>query len=593
MSRMRLLSLLVAVGMMVLSGCGTGEEETKATSTSSQVQTPQPTSTSATAVTPTAAAKSAEHIITGGSPGGTILSKAIKAPDYELDDVKYGGTFTFTFDSDVPNWDPKVTVSGAMGGFGRWFYQKLLYWAPSKNSNEPYLAPQLAEKWEVSSDLRTYTFSLKKGIKWQNISPVNGREFVADDVVFNYNRFREPDAGVVPQYGQIESVTAPDKYTVVIKIKEANAFLMNDMHQRAEWLVAPEVVKEGGGTITTKVIGTGPYIMRDWGNRRGGLGVKNPDYWEKDSKGNILPYTDEVKWTYVVDKATVLAAFRTGQVDYPQIGTEDVPNILKSLPNSRLYFLGAPTALSGTTFNSKNAPWSDVRVRRAVAMALDQKTLAEISYGELPWDYAGPFGWHHVSDDTFDKDKLGPYLQYNPQESKKFLIDAGFPDGKLKVATGWSCISPCNSETTQQSLLKQHGIEVELAPTDGANYRNAYYLRNGKDISTTHQNTGDFSLNWYAQNKFRKDGAQNTAWIDDPEIEKVVSAIKKTQDPIKIREYAKVLWDYDTLNVYNIWRPYTYSYDVMSSRVRNWTVRHGTYATGGQILPWLADARKN
>lgn len=493
----------------------------------------------------------------------------------------------------MPHFDPKLnnqTITEMM----RWTYEKLVGWVPNEDNAFSHFEPILAETWSSSPDLKTYTFNLRKGIKWQNLPPVNGRELVANDVVFSMNRYLEKDSIYFSTYSQIESITSPDKYTVVIKLKEPNAWVFNDIFPNGEYVVAPEVVEQGKGTIPVSLaIGTGPYMVKDYAFNIRGVFVRNPDAWSKDKRGRTLPYTDQIELIFASDPATLVAGMRTSQLDTTQMQVLDILNLIKSRPDIKVFVPGnANAGGGGFAFNTRKAPWSDVRVRRAVSMAFNRERHAQSTQPTPNWVHGTTMHWNLVSDEPFTVDKLGPYLQYNPQESKRLRIEAGFPDGKIKVETPFAFSHPTMTlnATTYQALLKQEGIEFELEPMDFSTYAPYYYQRQFKDVAVTFQNGNDGSLIFIAQAKFQKDSTQNTSLVNDPVIEKLIKDIRVTTDPAKLREFAKFLWDYDTQNVYYFWPPQGQSFMPVQPRVRNWTLRANDPFTSAQYFPWLADA---
>ncbi len=476
------------------------------------------------------------------------------------------------------------------------FYESLVGWKANLNDGYAHQEPMLAESWNVSGDLKTYTFVLRKGIRWQNVAPVNGRELVAEDAVFSLNRYREPDSVWYQAYSSVESIEAPDKYTVVVRLKEPNAWAVNDLFQNIQWLVPPEFVKESKGDLGLRAIGTGPFILKSYAIRRSATMVRNPDYWSKDSKGNALPYLDSITEIFMTDPATGMAAMRTGQLDFPGVGlgTEQVISLGKSIPTLRVTSGGVPTRI-GIAFNTKRLPWSDVKVRRALNMSLDKERIIE-SVVTIPhsWEWAGPLAWNLISDKALTFDDLGPYYKYNPAEAKKLLVEAGFPDGRLKVETpliyGTGTYHVARVLVIKE-LLKAQGIDLDLSGADSGVYKDIYYNRSWQDLGLTFQNTGDLSLNWYAQNKFATGAIQNSSFVEAPEVQKVVRDIKTTSDTAKQRELAKFLWDFETLGSWVIWMPAEITYSAYAPRVRNNTARAGSGNwTGQRIDWWLADA---
>lgn len=574
------------LGAVLVAACGGGVDETPPVTSSTATSVPSPQVTQA--VSPTVAP----------SGGITFSEDALDSlPEFwpaEIENVKYGGTLRVGETATSPHWDPKLLQAGALEKTSVFFYEKLIGWIPNDNDRFVRLGGILAEKWELSSDVTTLTVSLRKGIKWQNVAPVNGREFVASDAVFNIKRYMEKDSQSYPLYVNIESVDAPDKYTVVIKLKEPNAWVVDDLFGKEEYMVAPEVVQASGGTVTTTGIGTGPYILKSFLYRRGGTYVRNPDYWQKDAKGRQLPYLDSIELTEITDVATTLAAFRTGQLDVGgQSNSQTVINAGKTIPGLRITFArNNPTNAVGLAFNAKKVPWNDVNVRRAFGMLTNQQKFGDIEFGKLPWGYSQPVPWEFVSDEPFTFAKLGPYYQFNPTEAKKLLAAAGFPDGKMKIASSIVTSYPgrgMNAVLVQQ-IWKEQGIEIGVQNVDGSVYSTQYYQRVHEDVGITHNNGAAYNLNWFAQNKFLPEATQNHAFINDPEVTNVVRSVKTTTDPAKLKEYAKFLWDYNNNGVWTIWMPRTLSLTMQSPRTRNHLTRVGERAV--QRFQWLADAPK-
>lgn len=584
---------VLLAGILTACGGGSGNEETKVAPTTTRTSA---IATSA-ATTPTTIASTAvtSSPVSGPQTAAAILSKAMPYFPYELDNVRYGGTFRRAVQRMMPHFDPKLnnqTITENM----RWTYEKLVGWVPNENDLLSHFEPLLADSWKASTDLKIYTFNLRKGIKWHNLPPLNGRELVADDVAFSINRYVEKESIYYSTYSQIESVEAPDKYTVVIRLKEPNAWTFNDLFPTGEYIVAPEVVSQGKGTIPLSLgIGTGPYIVKEYSFNVRGVFVRNPLYWQKDKRGQVLPYTDQIDLIFASDPGTLIAGMRTAQFDTTSVpgGLESTVSLIKSKPDLRVFRSGVSIPSSGFTFNTKKAPWNDARVRRAFSMALNKERLAEaVLTNPSNYEHGMTVPWNLVSDEPFTPDKLGPYYKYNPSESKKLRIEAGFPDGKIKIASPFTFSHPTMTlrSTTYQALFKDEGIEFELQPMDFSSYAPYYYQRQFKDVAISFQNGNDFTVNWIAQNKFQRDSTQNTALIDDPEIERIVKEIKVTTDPLKLRQYAKFLWDYDTLGVYYIWPPSERGVSVAQTRLRNLTIRTSDSFYGTPYLPWLADA---
>ncbi len=581
----RFLSLLLitAISVSIISACGGGADSSSAQPTAAAAATAPSTSGSPISVPASTPPPSVK---------GTILDQALPFAPVEIENVRYGGIFRYSNSNSLGLLDPKFNSQSILN-VGRWFYEKTVDWRPNENDILAHFEPVLVESWKMSDDLKTYTFTLRKGVKWHNIAPVNGRELTIDDIIFSLNRYREKDSIFYATYAQVASIDKIDAQTMQIKLTNPTAWAIYDLFPTAEYIVPKELVDEEGGTIKQKVIGTGPYIVKEHAFRRGTTFIRNPNYWGKDAKGNVLPYTDEITETFIADTATTAAAFRTGQLDTGIGNTENILKFGHTIPGGiRIFFGGVPSG-QGVTYNTTHAPWNDVRVRRAMNMATDK--LRYVQFQQVPgtsWAVQGPVNWALVSDEPFTEEKLGQYWKFNPAEAKKLLIEAGFADGKLKIATpvvAGNATYLLQLQTLQQ-IWKENGIEVELQQMDIASYSPYYYKRAHTDLTFTFHNTGDYSLNWYAQQKFTADAQQNSAYINDPKVEEVVKAVKVTSDPAKLREYARFLWDYDTNGSWNIWLASARGYTVVHSRVKNYAIRSGNTYTGARYMPWMSDA---
>ena len=305
----------------------------------------------------------------------------------------------------------------------------------------------LAESWEFT-DQRTYVAHLRKGIHWQDIPPANGREFVADDVVFHYNRlyglgggFNKPSPfhTSVIRFQDLISVTATDKYTVVFKWRTPNPdFIMETLHSvgGAQCLENPDAVKKWGDVSDWHhAIGTGPFILKDFVSNRLAALVKNPNYWGYDERypQNKLPYVDSVKYLIIPDNPTAMELMRIGVIDVMDgISFKQAQAMQKTNPDIFQITLQSAAANSIDPRNDK-PPFNDIRVRKAMQMAIDLPTICKSYYGGTVDPYPCTLtsrdmkGWGFPYDE-WPQDLKDEYT-YNPIRAKKLLSDAGYPDG--------------------------------------------------------------------------------------------------------------------------------------------------------------------
>jgi peptide/nickel transport system substrate-binding protein len=473
-----ILSSLIALSLL-LASCGGGEEE--------ETVTEEPVTEEPVTEEPVT-----EEPVTPPE-GGNWWDKWGKP--------QYGGTINLRSTSTPSRWDPYY--------FGAsWLAHETLWHCNYTTDPEiyhiwgPYVPPEyytgvLAEDWEQPDSL-TLIVQIRKGIYWQDIPPLNGREFTAEDIEFHYARLLGLGYGYTEQSPRaplstlalIESVTATDKYTVVFKWTEASIDNLLGIQQPNEVnaIVAREAVELWGDVNDwTRVIGTGPYILKDVVDASSTTYVKNPNYWGFDLRypENKLPYADKIVQLVIPDKSTATAALRTGKVALVTGYTwEERDNLKKT--NPELLFdtqLGFGMALST---RCDREPFTDIRVRTAMQMAIDIPTIAATYYGgnvdPVPYGYIGPDNHgNYIPFDEWPKELKDEYT-YNPEGAKKLLAEAGYPNG-FKT----NCVTSSTSDTDLLQILKAYlldiGVDMEIKVMEATVYRS--YTLTGKHDQCT------------------------------------------------------------------------------------------------------------
>jgi peptide/nickel transport system substrate-binding protein len=310
-----------------------------------------------------------------------------------------------------------------------------------------YEAGVLAESWEFP-DPSTYVVHLRHYIYWQNIPPANGRQFTADDVVYDYDRlyglgdgFTKPDPyAVVSRFQDMKSVTATDNYTVAFKWATANPEnIMETMQSNTvstQCLENPDAVKLWGDLSDWHhAIGTGPFILQDFVDTSSATLVMNPNYWGTDERypKNRLPYIDTLKILIITGAPTALAAVRSGKIDIIDgVSFRQAQDMIKTNPEITQITYPSP---STHTIDPRNdvKPFNDIRVREAMQMAIDLPTLAKTYYsGSCSSDASSltansMTGWGFPYD-QWPQDLKDQYA-YNTTTAKQLLAAAGYPNG--------------------------------------------------------------------------------------------------------------------------------------------------------------------
>ena len=307
------------------------------------------------------------------------------------------------------------------------------------DSNYPIVG-DLAKSWDISADGLTYTLKLHQGVKWQNIPPVNGREFTSEDAKYSLLRMAA-DPSIVPEkdkpkfqrqldFAPIKGIDTPDKYTAVLHLKEPMIPLLDAVSHAASGMAPKELVDEQGGIITNKMIGTGPFMVADYRQDQAVQYKRNPEYWQKG-----LPHLDELSMLRFADIQAELAAFRSFQLDIPGTGhTKTAVDTLKrNMPDIKVKSDTPRLAVRNFRFNMKFAPFQDLRVRRAIHLAIDRETFLEVGAEGLGYvagavtpmykDVANPSEWI-LSQPGYRKDK-----SQDIAEAKRLMAEAGYSDG--------------------------------------------------------------------------------------------------------------------------------------------------------------------
>ncbi len=612
----RVFTIVIALIMMVVVACAPAAQPTAAPVAPAAPKQPQapaapaaPTAAAAPMAQPTSVPGATAPVATSRPPASldkatidkvsvSTLGQAVPDIRYkDIENVRYGGFYRVMTHQATASLDVAINYSGGSGYAVSGIYEGLFASQANDKDYGSTLQPLLAESWTVSPDLKTYTVKLKKGIHWQNIPPVNGREFVAKDVKFSYEQYMQPNSVSYGVFSQVASIDTPDNYTVVIHLKEPNSFLFEQLRQPKELVFPPELLDR-----RNTAIGTGPWILTRFtagtGVGTGTLEVRNPDYWLKDEKGRQLPYLDRYEYISISEVATKMAALRTGQIDQVDGLTEDdIVNLLHSTPDLQLVkelpeMYGRASSFS-IVFNTKKAPWNDPKMRCAVSKAIDKEKVALISTGS-PGVPRGPIAFSLIEDRLPTDDDMGPCYKYDPEGAKTLLRQFGVSLEKpMSVVRAYGHVGDWTTveEATIQSMLAEVGINMQLKRVDYATFTSAMYKRDfeewaagwGVNPTTIATVSGKFSSN----------GRWNFSGIESPEIDAKVAELQATIDPVKQRQIVRWLWDGFVNNTVEVMPRARIQYTVFSAHTRNIFARvnctPGISSDTGRF-PWLSDA---
>lgn len=313
------------------------------------------------------------------------------------------------------------------------------------------MEPALAESWEISSDNLIWTFKLRSGVKFHN-----GRTLMADDVVYSFERII--DEGMNGwRFGAVESVSAPDDSTVVIKLTQPSPNLLVSIGGFKGMAIIPKEIVEDG-SIGTHPVGTGPFRFVSRSPDEGIVLEANPDYW-RASEG--LPKLEGIKFIQIPDAGTKLTALRTGEVHWiDAVPPQDIAGLSSEkgitvgrVPGGDYHYFA---------LNQNRAPFDDVRVRRAIAMAIDREMIAE----------AAQFGAATANQTAIPASNAAWYFDYSPYKkgdvagAKKLLAQAGVSDLSLEFLVTSDFPETVTQAQVIAAQLQPAGITVTINDVD-------------------------------------------------------------------------------------------------------------------------------
>jgi len=385
---------------------------------------------------------------------------------------KRGGVLTRASAWDPPVIDPRLTQSVGLYQFAALAGSRLVrYTFPDEAAGptDMNLKGDLAESWTSSPDARVWTFKLRQGVKWHNVPPLNGRELVAADVKYCFEAYAKEGVQSFT-FQEVEGIETPDKHTVRIHLKTPNVFFAQNVAEPITVMFAREVLEEDGD-LKKRFIGTGPYMLKEHTRKVRVVLARNPDYWDKGR-----PYVDEYVILSTPDAATRMAAFRTGQSDFMWLASpSEVETVRKTNPNAVVQSYHNTLTPFGVAVAQDKPPFNDLRVRRAVSMAIDRQKQADTvfeGHGIIGWGV--PYIYYTDKQPTLGQ--LGPWWQYRPAEAKKLLAEAGHPNGFETTLFYYEYFPQMTSQVqlVQQDLKRNLNINVKITKLDYTTYYGRY-----------------------------------------------------------------------------------------------------------------------
>jgi peptide/nickel transport system substrate-binding protein len=508
---------------------------------------------------------------------------------------KRGGTLSLRL-WDPPHFDHMLIISYKTNIALSFTHSRLV-----KQKAGPSIAPgtfplegDLAESWTQPNET-TYIFKLRRGVRWHNKPPDNGRELTAEDVRYSLERFMTVKGNSnAYMLKSVDKVEAVDKYTVKITTKEPFAWLLDMLASpMAVAIVAKEAVDKFGDLKKAEaVIGTGPFMLDSYRPNQGYTLVRNPAYFLPGQ-----PYIDRVEVTVDEDNASRIAAFLSGKYDLGWenpgiINRTDWVQIKDKLKSTRPHLQTAEfpaNVMSHISMRTDQKPFSDVRVRQAMSLAIDRQGILDATAeGVGIFNPAVPAA---LKDWSIPMTQLGEgakYFKHDPAEAKRLLTAAGYPQG----FQGTMCFTTYGSTVLVDAMqivlknLKDVGIDAKLDQKEYGAYIASCF--NGNFPSMTYgPQTPFLDPDNFLYAQYFPGEPKNQSHINDPVVADMLVRQRRTFDVAKRREIIYEIQRYLAKQQYYVQTPSGVYVAVWEGALKNYGPNVG-YDYGGRLVAaWL------
>ena len=437
---------------------------------------------------------------------------------------------------------------------------------------------ELAESWKMSSDLPLRVdINLRQGIMFPDKPGVmKSRELVAEDVVFSYNRLDKSPKKIPTYFDHIEKVEVTGKHSLRFTFKH----YFSEWDYRFGWgyysAIVPKEVSDAGAGNWKNLNGTGPFMLTDYVQGNAVTFSKNDLYWDKEKvagQSYKLPFVDKIIYRTIKDEAAFLTALRTAKLDVLEgLRWSAVEELKKNAPALK-FKRNVDTGGTFIAMRVDTKPFDDIRVRRALNMAVNKDEIVKAYYGGNAVLFGYPMhpdytGYYETLDQmTVSAQEL---FKYNPDKARALLAEAGFPKGFTFKTQVCSC-SPDHMDLAPliAAYLEKVGVKMEIQPMEYGAFLSAmttktnaagYMMRNGHTNPTTS-----------IRKSFVTKQTWNPSQYSDPDFDKRMADTYKEPDEGKrklliklmtrdIVEKAPYIW-LPTPVGYSAWWPWVKNYD--------------------------------
>ena len=390
--------------------------------------------------------------------------------------------------------------------------------------------PHLAKSWEVSADEKVITFKLREGVTWHDGVPLTSK-----DIKFSIDVAQAINNSVQTTFASLVSVQIPDDLTVILTFSQPSPALWGVLDGAKTQILPAHLYQEGDplrNPNNNAPVGNGPFRFKEWVRGSHVTLTRNPDYWDKGK-----PYLDEVTFRFIADAGARLVALQTGEAHYAPLLS--IPLIqakrIESTPDSNLVIerrgWEAIAPIYFLDLNLEREYFKDLRVRQALAHALDRKLLAANAFFGFAKPATGPvasFQSKFYTPETVQYD-------YNVDKAEQLLDAAGLRKDREGIRLKINNLPlPYGEDYTRaaqliQQLLKKVGIAVEIVSYDIAAYFNKINVSRDFDTASLYYSTftdpqiGAAFRRYYSKAKVTPSGGNASAYVS-AEADRLIEA---------------------------------------------------------------------
>ncbi|KAB2328641.1 glutathione ABC transporter substrate-binding protein [Cytobacillus depressus] len=457
-------------------------------------------------------------IITGCSTKKEVSTKE----NYGESASKDGGTLIIARLSDAENLDHQFmsTINAASVTHSK-IYEGLV--GRDKNAE---INPLLAEEWKQLDDV-TWEFKLRKDVKFHDGTPFN-----ADAVKATFDRLLDPNVGSprAVVFKMVQEVKVVDEYTVQFILSEPFSPLLSILSSHEGGIISPKAIEKFGEKIINEPNGTGPLVFESWTPGQEIVFTKNNEYWGNKAK------VDKVLFKVVPEETTRISMLETGEAHIAEPLSVPMMSTVEASSAAEVYRSeGFGTEYIG--FNVQKEPFNDARVRKAIAYAVEMDSIIKGVYNNV-----GKKANSLLGSKVFGFNADMKAYEYNLNEAKRLLAEAGYPDGFETTIKTMDSKERINMAEVLQSQLKGIGVKVNIQVLEYGTFIEQANKGDSEMFILSWRNaTGDADYNQYNLFHTNSHGAAgNTFFYSNEEVDHLIEDARKEKDQNKrIELYAK------------------------------------------------------